>query len=44
MGHSTLCPRDPGNEFFNHGEIAYEDNCITGFVRVRRDLVANNRA
>lgn len=28
---------------FNHGEMACVDNCITGFLRLRRDLRANNR-
>lgn len=28
---------------FNHGEMACVDNCITGFLRLRRDLKAYNR-
>lgn len=28
---------------FNHSEIVCIDNCITGFLRLRRDLKADNR-
>lgn len=35
IGHLSLCPTEPGNLFFNHGEMACKDNCITGFRRVQ---------